>query len=101
MTGGRIAQQVTAADAFTLHVQSGKAQAQQARIVAFIEQRGGSWSIGELADAMRLQKSTLSARLNELITIGRVIPAERRKDRVSGVMVRPVRLPPGQADLFQ
>jgi hypothetical protein len=97
-----IAQQPTAADAFDAHRLSGKAFAQRSRILEFIKSRGGTWSIGELAHAMDLEKSTVSARLNELLyETHELIEAERRKDRRSGILIRPVMLPKvGQMGLF-
>ena len=61
----------TSIDAFNAHVGSGKASAQQARILSFIAVRGGDWRIGELVEC------------------------PKRKDRESGVTVRPVSLPTG------
>ena len=52
---------------------------------------------------MDLQKSTVSARLNELLKETKEL-AERpkRKDRISGITIRPVGLPiAGQGELFQ
>ena len=70
-------------------------------MLAFIESRGGSWSIGELAHALDLQKSTVSARVNELLYETKdLVEWPKRKDRRSGVMVRPVALPALQRDLF-
>ena len=67
-----------------------------------ITARGGDWSIGELAKAMDLQKSTVSARLNELLNDTKeLVERPKRKDRVSGITVRPVGLPViGQGELF-
>lgn len=97
----RIQQQETAINAFHAHVIGGKAHQQREQIVSFIAGRGGDWSIGEIAKAMAMEKSTVSARINELLyeTMA-VVPKEKRRDRVSGVMVRPVALPPVQRGLF-
>jgi len=99
----RIAQQPTAADAYDRHCANGKAAAQRASIVDHIRRHGGDWSIGELAHALGLEKSTVSARLNEaLYETHELVEAPRRKDRRSGITVRPVKLPPqGQVELFQ
>lgn len=98
----RIDQQPTAADAYDHHRASGKASAQQGRIMAFIEIHGGDWSIGELAQRLALEKSTVSARLNELVADGSLVETRRRKDRVSGILVRAVGLPAkGQMGLFR
>lgn len=45
----RTSVQSTSVAAFHHHQESGKALQQQERILAFIERRGGDWSIGELA----------------------------------------------------
>ena len=95
-----IQQTQTSIDSY--HGHHSKSAAQRTRVLAFIETRGGSWSIGELSAAMGLQKSTLAARINELLYETRqVVELQKRKDRVSGVMVRPVGLPSVQRELFQ
>lgn len=87
----------TSIDAFNAHVGSGKASAQQARILSFIAARGGDWSIGELAKALDLEKSTVSARVNELLyDTHELVVRPKRKDRISGVTIRPVAIPPEQ-----
>lgn len=96
----RTAQQFTACDAYAAHKASGKASAQCARILAFIEARGGDWSIGEVAHALGLEKSTVSARMNELIEAGSLVEKCRRRDRRSGITVRAVGLPAGNLELF-
>lgn len=98
----RIAQAVTASDAYDRHRASGKAAAQRARIVDHIRRHGGDWSIGEIAHALGMEKSTVSARINEaLFETRELVEASRRKDRRSGILVRPVKLPPdGQGELF-
>ena len=99
----RIAQTITAADAYDSHRSSGKAGAQRWAIVDHIRRHGGDWSIGELAHALGLEKSTVSARLNEaLYETYELVEASRRKDRRSGILVRPAKLPAeGQGELFQ
>lgn len=98
----RIKQCETAVAAFHAHAAEGKSSQQRERIVAFIARKGGDWSIGELAGAMAMEKSTVSARVNELLYDTRsVIPRSKRRDRISGVMVRPVSLPPTQRGLFE
>ena len=82
---------------------SGTSSAQCDRILAHIERHGGDWSIGEIAHALHMEKSTVSARLNAMLNdISPPIEAKpTRKDRVSGVTVRPVGLPVvGQKELF-
>lgn len=83
------------------HGHQTQSAAQRTRVLQFIEARGGSWSIGELAHALDLQKSTISARVNELLyETKELIERPKRKDYHSGVMVRPVGLPVAQGDLF-
>ena len=96
-----IAQADTAIESFHAHHASGKAQAQQSRILAFIEAAGGDWSIGELAHALTMEKSTVSARLNECLAAELLVEKPKRKDRRSGVRIRPVGLPSVQKALFQ
>lgn len=98
----KIKQHETAVAAFHAHAASGKSSQQRERIVAFITRMGGDWSIGELAGAMDMEKSTISARVNELLyETMTVIPRAKRRDRISGVMVRPVSLRPTQRVLFE
>ena len=94
----RIAQHETAVAAF--HAHAGKSVQQRVRILAFFETHGGNWSIGELASAMNLEKSTVSARLNEMLETGTLIAFPCRKDHRSGITVRPVGLPISQGLLF-
>lgn len=95
--------QTTSIEAYREHSGSGKKTAQQLRILAFITNRGGDWTIGELAKAMNMEKSTVSARINELLKETKeVVERPKRKDRISGITVRPVGLPViGQGELFQ
>ena len=89
----------TSVEAF--HAHRGISVQQRGRILAFVKARGGSWSIGEIAHALNMQKSTVSARVHELVhETGELVEREKRKDRISGITIRPVGLPPGQCDLF-
>lgn len=91
----------TSIEAFHAHVVTGKASAQQARILSFIAARGGDWSIGELAQALDLEKSTVSARVFELLHgTHELVERPKRKDRISGVTIRPVAIPPEHGALF-
>lgn len=98
----RIDQQPTACDSFHAHHATGKASAQCARILAHINAYPGcDWSIGELAYAMNMEKSTVSARLRELLDAEQLEAKPNRKDRRSGITVRPVGLPVmGQMELI-
>lgn len=93
----------TSREAFRDHRGSGKSAQQRNRILGHIKSCGGDWSIGELAQALTLQKSTVSARVYELLNETKeLVEKTRRKDRLSGITIRPVGLPPvGQGDLFQ
>ena len=95
-----INQTETAIRSFHAHEGSGLASGQRELILGFIELRGGSWSIGELARALEMQKSTVSARLFELLSTGHLEERPKRKDRVSGILIRPVALPAIQLGLF-
>lgn len=97
----RIAQAPTACDAFHAHVGNGIASCQREKILGYIALMGGSWSIGELAHALHMEKSTVSARVNELLyETCEVVERPKRKDRISGIAIRPVALPAKQLDLF-
>lgn len=98
----RTAATATSIESFHAHRGAGKAAAQRARIIEFIKSRGGDWSIGELAKAIGLEKSTVSARLNEALYETReLVERPKRKDRISGITIRPVALPVvGQGELF-
>ena len=95
----RIDQQPTACDAF--HAHTGKAR-QRAAILTHIKAHGGDWTIGELARALGMEKSTVSARLNELLyETHELVEKPKRPDRVSGIRARPAGLPVvGQIGLF-
>lgn len=92
---------VTSINAFHAHRADGKVSAQQARILSFIGRFGGDWSIGELSRGLGLEKSTVSARVHELLHGTKdLVDFPKRKDRVSGITVRPVGLPSEQRRLF-
>lgn len=94
-----IHQTTTAIEAY--HGHQCKSAAQRTRILEFISSHGGDWSIGEIARVMGLQNSTVSARLNELLyETHELVESARRKDRYSGIHIRPVKLPALQLDLF-
>ena len=97
-----INQQFTACDSFQAHQSTGKASAQCARILAFITANDSiDWSIGEIAHFLGMEKSTSSARIRELLDAGQLEAKPNRKDRRSGITVRPVGLPAvGQRELF-
>jgi IclR helix-turn-helix domain len=77
--------------AYRHHQESGRARSQGRRILEHIRSRGGDWSIGELAQALHIDKSAVSARVHELLhDTEELVARPRRKDRVSGILVRPV-----------
>lgn len=83
----------TSIHAYEAHQAAGRARGQCLRILNYIRAAGGDWSIGELAQALAMDKSTVSARVFELLNESRELVARpRRKDRVSGILVRPVAL---------
>ena len=89
---GRIVSE-TSINAYRAHTQGGLAHGQRMRILAHIRARGGDWSIGELAAALEMDKCSVSARVHELMhDTDALIARPRRKDRVSGILVRPVAL---------
>lgn len=90
----------TSINAFHQHRACGALHTQENLILGFISTQGGDWSIGELALRLSMQKSTVSARINDLLKFGILEPAPKRKDAISGITVRPVRLPPAQRELF-
>lgn len=91
----------TSIEAFHAHEGSGKASTQRGRILDYMQDSLlRDWSIGELAHALRMEKSTISARLNELLKAGEVRAAAERADRISGIRVRPVRLASAQQEMF-
>jgi len=96
----RVAAIETQIDAFHAHHASGKAQAQQARILGFIESSGGDWSIGELAHMLGMEKSTVSGRLNEMLASGALVEKPRRKCARSKIKIRPVGIPSKQLELL-
>lgn len=100
MRSMRINQATTAIDAY--HAHHGKSADQRNRILNFVASRGGDWSIGEIASELMIEKSTVSARVNELLNqTGELEAKPKRKDRISDVVIRPVGLPGiGQRNLF-
>ncbi len=83
--------QETSINAYQQHRACGRARGQALLVLNYIRMYGGDWSIGELACALGMEKSTLSARIHELLHDTQELETRpRRKDRVSGIMVRPV-----------
>jgi len=91
----------TSIRAFHDHSRSGAAAGQREKILNLLEMNPRlDWSIGEIAYAMGMEKSTVSARINELLAVGELEERPRRKDRRSGVTVRPVALACAQGRLL-
>lgn len=96
----KTAVQETSINAYHDYSGTGRKRELQLKILNFIQARGGDWSIGELAQALIEDKSTISARLNELLYDTKELEiAPKRKDRVSGVTIRPVKLPAEQGEM--
>lgn len=93
----------TSIDAYYAHRGAGKAAAQRTRIVDYIRAHGGDWSIGELAHALGMEKSTVSPRVHEALhKTHELVERPKRRDRCSGITIRPVVLRClGQQELFQ
>jgi DNA-binding MarR family transcriptional regulator len=97
----KIAQVETAINSYHAHVGTGKATQQCHRIMGHIVTKGGDHSIGEIAKALDMEKSTVSARIFELLHEKRMlIECPHRKDKVSGITIRPVGIRPTQSELF-
>lgn len=90
----------TQINAYHSHVAKGGAQYQRGRILEHFYSYGGNWSIGELAAGLKMDKSTVSARVNELLKSGDLIDLPKRRDLISGVLIRPVALPKKQMELI-
>lgn len=57
-------------------------------------------TIGEIADALDMEKSTVSARQNKLRQDGHIEFSTSRKCRISGITCKPLRIVLGQKELF-
>lgn len=73
---------------------------QEATILAYVARRGES-TIGEIAHALQMEKSTVSARQNSLRKAGQLVQGPARKCHISGVTCKPVKMPAAQMALFQ
>ena len=96
----RLASIETQIDAFHAHVATGGARFQRSKLLEVFTQYGGNWSIGELAKFLKMDKSTVSARINELLKTEELIDLPKRRDLISGVLIRPVALPKVQLQLI-
>ena len=93
--------QETSIDAYHSRSRRSGSKAQCDRIVEYVE-RAGTATIAEIAQALHIEKSSVSARRNELIAAGRlVLLDEERKCKVTNRTVQAVKLPQKQGSLFQ
>lgn len=72
---------------------------QRARILSVIRQ-GRDYSLSELSALTNIEKSTMSARVNELRADGQLVKAPRRKCSRTGITVIPSKLPSIQLELL-
>ncbi len=92
--------QATSIDAYHSRSRRTIGQAQCDRIVEYVE-RAGTATIAEIAKALGMEKSSVSARRNELIAAGRLVLGARRQCAITGHNVQTVKLPQKQGSLFQ
>lgn len=95
----RTAVAATSVAAYRCPVQ-GFESGQEATILDHVARRGES-TIGEIAHALQMEKSTVSARQNKLRKDGLLVFGTPRKCRISGITCKPVKLPARQLGLFQ
>lgn len=81
----RIEATFTQIESFRNHTANGGAKYQRSKILDIFNDYGGNWSIGELAKFMKMDKSTISARINELLKTKDLIDLPKRRDLCSGV----------------
>lgn len=60
------------------------------RILGLLKKSGGGLTIAEINARTGLQKSSISARLRELIEVKVLIELPKRKQKIGGCLVRPV-----------
>lgn len=90
----------TSMDAFRRGRTTSTAKLQCDRIADYVA-RVGTATIAEIALALRIEKSSVSARRSELIAAKRLELAEERKCNATGRWVQSVRMAPAQVRLFQ
>ncbi|KHK58033.1 hypothetical protein PI87_06345 [Ralstonia sp. A12] len=90
----------TSMDAFRRGRTTSTAKLQCDRIADYVA-RAGTATIAEIALALRIEKSSVSARRSELIAAKRLELAEERKCSATGRWVQSVRVAPVQVRLFQ
>ncbi|MGA4125524.1 MarR family transcriptional regulator [Ralstonia nicotianae] len=90
----------TSIDAYHSRSRRTIGQAQCDRIVEYVE-RAGTATIAEIAQALHIEKSSVSGRRNELIAAGRLVLSHNRECTITGRWVQAVKLPQKQRSLFQ
>jgi len=92
----------TSLDAHDIVQTSGKAGTQETMILNLMDDnRHLSFTRRELASALDMETSTMSARVNSLVQAGKVIELpHKRKCSVSGINAIALQLPAKQAGLF-
>ena len=91
----KINQTHTAIDNYHFHVLPEVAQPCQQRILGMMKREDDipDWTIGEIAQATGMDKSSVSARRFEMIANGLVILGRDRKCKISNRVCQVVRLP--------
>ena len=90
----------TSIEAFHAHKASGKLSKQQQDIIDWMRwdwimakpNDKGERTRSELSDGCGMKLSTVCARVNELLKLGKLVELPRRKCRVTGKSAHPVRL---------
>lgn len=90
----------TSLDAFRRGRTTSTAKLQCDRIADYVG-NAGTATIAEIAQALRIEKSSVSARRSELLAAKRLEMADERKCSVTGRWVQSVRAAPAQVRLFQ
>jgi DNA-binding MarR family transcriptional regulator len=92
----------TSLDAHDYVQSSGKAATQEMLIINFMDDnRHLDFTRRELAKALDMETSTMSARVNSLVKAGKVIEMSRkRKCSISGITAIVLHLPPRQQELI-
>lgn len=88
----KIAQRDTAIDCHREHVIRNLAKPQYDRILNSMRE-DRDYSLSELSVLTGIEKSTISARINELRAVGRIETAEKRRCSVTQITITPSRLP--------
>ena len=87
--------------AFYAHRDSGDLTRQQRAVMLFIHGHPGrDWSSKELSKDMDIERSSATARINELEAIGYLQWGIQRRCTITGKTITPIRLPAKQGSLF-